>query len=133
MNSEKDLILPSNKKFGIFFTFIFCALSLIFFIKKNIFFFGILFSLSIAIGALTIFKPNKLLVFNKIWMKFGYYLGRLINPLIMGLIFFILFFPISIFFKVIGRDVLVLKKNKKKSFWIPRNNQQINNDFKNQF
>ena len=133
MNLKKDLILPSNKKFGVFFTFIFCALSIIFFIKNNIFFFGILFSLSTVIGLLTIFQPNKLLVFNKLWMKFGYYLGRLINPLIMGVIFFTLFFPISIFFKVIGRDVLILKRNKKKSFWKHKNNEQINNYFKNQF
>ena len=66
--------------------------------------------LSIIFLAISILIPNILLPLNKAWMKVGFILGTIISPLIIGLIFFVIFTPISFLFKIIRRDELRLKK-----------------------
>ena len=58
---------------------------------------------------------------NKIWHKFGIILGYLISPIIMAIIFFFVVTPIGLFMKLIGKDLLNKKYNKKdKTYWIIR-------------
>lgn len=66
-------------------------------------------------------------------MRFGLLLGMLINPIILGIIFYGLFTPISIFIRFIGRDELRLKLNNKTSYWIHRNEPIKSESFKQQF
>ena len=63
----------------------------------------VLFILSIIFLAISILIPNILLPLNKAWMKVGFILGTIISPLIIGLIFFVIFTPISLLFKIIRR------------------------------
>ena len=71
---------------------------------------------------------------NLLWYKFGILLGKIINPLIMGFIFFLIFTPISIFFKVIGRDELNIKNVKMKTYWKKRETKELEaKSFNNQF
>lgn len=115
---EKDL--PSNKKFGLFFSFIFFCISLFFFLKNAIFlaiFFASLFSLFLLI---TLFIARTLLPLNKLWMKLGLFLGMIVSPIILGIVFFVLFTPISFLMKLFKRDELVLKQNNKTSYWKTR-------------
>lgn len=127
----KDIELPSNKKFGIFF-------SIIFFIF-GVYFFGSLFSsLFFTFSGIFIFtailKPELLLPLNRLWMMFGILLGRIISPIILGLIFFGLFAPISIITRMFGRDELSLKIKSKKSFWKIRESESPHShEFKLQF
>ena len=59
--------------------------------------------------------------------KFGILLGKIISPLIMGLIFFLVVTPIGILLKLTGKDVLNLKKNEnKKSYWIKKDKNDSN-------
>ena len=58
---------------------------------------------------------------NKIWFKFGLLLGRIVSPLIMGIIFFLVVTPIALIMKIIGKDLLNLKFNKGKTYWIEKN------------
>lgn len=62
-------------------------------------------------------KPNILYPLNKLWMYFGYYLGKIISPIVLGVIFFGIFTPIAVFFKLIGRDELYLKDQNRDSHW----------------
>ena len=68
---------------------------------------------------------------NKIWFKFGIILGSVISPIIMGLTFFLVVTPTSFILKIFKKDVLNLKKNNDKSYWITK--PKINNSLKNQF
>ena len=58
---------------------------------------------------------------NILWFKFGLLLGKLISPLVMGLIFFCVVTPIGILMKIFMKDLLKLKYNNKNSYWVDKN------------
>lgn len=131
--NHKDLKLPSNQKFGLFFAFIFIILSSFFFFgnKAIASFFFLILSVSFLIVSLI--KPGLLFPLNKLWMRFGFLLGMVINPIVLGILFFILFTPISIIMKIFGRDELQLRL-KNKSYWKKINKKSLSlESFKNQF
>ena len=68
---------------------------------------------------------------NKIWFKFGIFLGKIISPLIMGIIFFLVVTPIGLIMRIFGKDILNLKYNKNQSYWIEKNGPK--SKMKNQF
>ena len=68
---------------------------------------------------ITIFKPNLFTFLNKLWIKFGILLGKIISPIIMGLVFFFVVTPIGIFVKILKKDVMGLKRGAS-SYWITR-------------
>ena len=129
-----ELILPSNKKFGIFFCVIFLIFSIYFylnfFLTLSVFF--IIFSLIFIILAFS--YPKLLLPLNYAWMFLGFSLGRIINPIVLGIIYFLLITPIGIIRRFLGNDELKLHNNKKlSSYWIPKKNNTEVSNFKNQF
>ena len=68
---------------------------------------------------ITIINPNLFAFLNKLWIKFGILLGKIISPIIMGLVFFFVVTPIGIFVKILKKDVMGLKREKS-SYWIKR-------------
>ena len=68
---------------------------------------------------------------NKIWFKFGILLGSLVSPIVMGIVFFAIVTPTSLIMKVLGKNLLNLKKDNKKTYWIERS--KIESKMKNQF
>ena len=128
------LDLPSDKKFGFFFSAVFLGIGLYCFISGIAFYDFAISFLGCLLLLITITKPNLLHTFNRQWMIFGLLLGKLISPIVMGIIFFGLFTPTSLIMKMLKRDELRLKFEKKKTYWISRNFQDIAPDtFKNQF
>ena len=110
--------------------------------KKNNIFFGILFFIffliiglyplisnepiriwSIIVSSvfliITIIKPNLFTFLNKLWIKFGILLGKIISPIVMGLVFYFVVTPIGILVKIFKKDVMGLKRGKS-SYWINR-------------
>lgn len=87
--------------------------------------------LSVIFLALGLINSKILNPLNNMWFKFGILLGKIISPLVMGVIFFFIVTPISIIMKILGKDILSLKKNNKKSYWIKKSN--IISKMKNQF
>ena len=63
---------------------------------------------------------------NLLWFKFGILLGRIISPVVMGIIFFLVVTPISIILKIFGKDVLNLKFNNNKTYWIVKDGPKSN-------
>ena len=111
---------PSEKSFALVFFVLFIFLAFYFFAKSN------LISLLFTIFAFLIiffgfFFPKILYIPNKMWFKFGIFLGKFIAPLIMGIIYFFILCPTSLFTYLLGYD-LMRKKNKpfRKSYWIVR-------------
>ena len=111
--------MVSNKKFGFFFTFVFLLVSAsLILIYKSLVLTGIIFFLlSIITILLTLYFPNKLTFFNKIWYFFGLLLNRIISPVILGTIFFGIISPIALGMKIFKRDESLLKRKKCKSYW----------------
>ena len=68
---------------------------------------------------------------NKIWFKFGIFLGKIVSPLVMGLIFFVVVTPIGILMRFLNKDLLNLKFNKNSTYWIEKNGPK--SKMKNQF
>ena len=80
---------------------------------------------------LGLLKSQILTPLNKIWFRFGILLGNFVSPIIMGIVFFIIVVPTSFVMKTRGKNLLNLKKNNKKSYWIK--SSKIMSEMKNQF
>ena len=130
----KDLKLPSNKDFGIFFSLIFFIISIYVFTINKIILFYIFLSLFSLTLILTIFKPSLLKPFNKLWMLLGYLMGRIMNPIVMGIVFFLMITPIAVISRIFKRDELLIKNKDRSSMWKQRLEKHITPEsFDNQF
>ena len=87
--------------------------------------------ISIIFLILGLINSKLLLPLNKLWFKFGLLLGSVISPIVMGIIFFLVVTPIALILRAIGKDVLNLKKNNNKTYWIEKSDQK--STMKNQF
>ncbi len=71
---------------------------------------------------ITIVRPTLLSGANKLWMKLSLLLSRVMNPLVIALMFYVVFVPVGLILRALGKDTLRLKPDKKAlSYWIPRN------------
>ena len=78
------------------------------------------FLISIVFLILGLMNSKILTPLNQFWFKFGMLLGRIISPIVMGVVFFIVVTPIGLFMRLIGKDLLQTKFSKKNSYWINR-------------
>lgn len=115
--------LPSNRKFGFFFTFIFILAGSYLFINNYYLLSYFLYSFAIILLFITSVKDSMLLPLNKIWMNIGFFIGKIINPIILGIIYFIMFTPTSLFMKIIQRDELKLRFKVYRTNWKIRNSK----------
>ena len=126
--------LPSNKKFGLFFSMVFAITSIYFFYINLGTVSFILANLSIIFFILALINSTILLPFNKGWMRLGILLSIIVSPIIMGIIFFAIFTPVGLIMRMFGRDELRLKMKPVSSHWKVRESQSdINKSFKHQF
>jgi hypothetical protein len=128
-----DVELPSNRKFGFFFTAIFWAAAAYAFYVNSTNWLYILGAIGVVFFVVTILKADTLLPLNKLWMKFGLLLGMIVSPIVMGVIFFVIFSPIAILMRLFGRDELRLRFKKQATHWISRVSTAEYDSFKNQF
>ena len=128
-----EIELPSNRKFGLFFTFVFLVAAAYFYYSDNV-----TWAYSFIVGALlfllvTLIKSDALLPLNKLWMRFGLLLSMIVSPIVLGVIFFGLFTPYALIIKIFGRDELRLKIKKVKTHWKSRSRTMPQTDFTQQF
>lgn len=116
----EEIEIPSNRKFGFFFTVVFAFFAGYFAVKNSLVIVLVLSVFSALTLIVTISKPKLLLPLNKLWMRLGFLLGKIINPVVLGVIFFILFTPIGIVMRLAGRDELRLKRKASDSYWKER-------------
>ena len=125
-----DIKISSNKRFGIVFSVIFLIIALYPLTNNEDIKLWSLF-ISIFFLILVILKSKILTPLNKLWFKFGVFLGKIVSPIIMGIIFFLVVTPIGLLMRVLGKDVLNLKYSKAKSYWIKKSD--LKSKMKNQF
>ena len=125
-----EVKIGSNKSFGIVFFIVFFIISIYPLLSHNEI---RLWSLIISIIFLVLGLLNSKLLtpLNKVWFKFGILLGKIVSPLVMGLIFFFVVTPIGILMRILKKDLLNLKFNKKTTYWIEKNDPK--SKMKNQF
>jgi len=119
----KNIKTSSNKSFGIVFFIVFIIISLYPLVNQE----DIrIWSLVIAFifFILALLNSKILTPMNKIWTRFGLFLGNFISPIVMGIIFFFVVTPIGLLMRIFGKDILNLKKNKFSTYWIKKTNQK---------
>ena len=127
---QPKIKLPTNRNFGIVFSIVFLIIALWPLLKQNdlrlwsLYISGIFFVLGLL-------NSKLLLPLNKIWFKFGILLGSIIAPIVMGVVFFLVVTPTGLIMKLLRKDLLNLKKNKKETYWLDKDNS--NSSLKNQF
>ena len=125
-----DFKTGSNRSFGIVFFIVFLLVALYPLIyNEDIRLWSV--TISLVFLLLGLLNSKILTPLNKLWFKFGILLGKFISPLIMGMIFFLVVTPIGFIMRLLGKDVLNLKYNKNKSYWIEKNGPK--SKMKNQF
>ena len=125
-----DIKISSNKSFGIVFFIVFILIALYPLLNgQEIRFWALIISAVFLI--LGLLKSKLLTPLNKLWFRFGIFLGKIISPIIMGFIFFLVVTPIGLIMRLLGKDVLNLKYNKERSYWIEKDGPK--SKMKNQF
>ena len=125
-----EIKISSNRNFGVVFFVVFFLIALYpLTYDEGIRTWSIIISLFFLI--LGLFNSKILNPLNKLWFKFGIILGKIISPLIMGIIYFLVVTPTGLIMKLLRKDILNLRYNKNKSYWIKKNEQK--NNMKNQF
>ena len=111
--------ISSNRSFGILFSIVFAIITFWPIISGNPLRFWSL-PISIIFLVLGLLNSKLLNPLNVVWVKFGELLGRIIAPIVMAIIYFIIITPIGLFMRLIRKDLLNLKFSKANTYWIKR-------------
>ena len=125
-----DVKIGSNRSFGIVFFVVFLIIATYPLINGDEL---RLWSLIISIVFLSLGLVNSKILnpLNKLWFKFGIFLGKIISPLVMGIIFFLVVTPIGLLMRLLNKDLLNLKFNNNNTYWIEKTEPK--SKMKNQF
>ena len=125
-----DVKIGSNRSFGIVFFVFFLIIATFPLINGDEL---RLWSLIISIIFLFLGLVNSKILnpINKLWFKFGIFLGKIISPLVMGIIFFLVVTPIGLLMRLLNKDLLNLRFNNNGSYWIEKTEPK--SKMKNQF
>tara|TARA_B100000427_G_scaffold313685_1_gene306237 strand:+ start:215 stop:598 length:384 start_codon:yes stop_codon:yes gene_type:complete len=125
-----DIKISSNRNFGIVFFIVFLVIAFYPLINnEDTRVWSLVISLIFLI--LGLLNSKILTPLNNLWFKFGLFLGKIISPAIMVIIFFLVVTPIGFVMRMLGKDLLNLKYNKDKSYWIEKTGPK--SKMKNQF
>ena len=127
---DNNIKISSNRSFGVVFFIIFILIATYPLMNNGeLRIWSLILSLVFLI--LGLFNSKILYPLNKIWFKFGILLGNFVSPIVMGIVFFAIVTPTSLIMRVLGKNLLNLKKGNKKTYWIERS--KINSKMRNQF
>jgi hypothetical protein len=112
--------LPSNRSFGFTFTGIFVIAGTYGFWQSGSTLRWLLV-LAALTALVTMTREAWLTPLNRGWMKFGELLGRVVSPVVLGIIFFGVFTPVALVMRVLGRDALARSWNPAaRTYWLKR-------------
>jgi hypothetical protein len=124
-----------NRSFGLLFASVFGLLS-VYSANQNAELLTVysLLSIGAGFGFVAFAAPKLLSPFSKAWMRLGDLMGKLISPLVLGAIFYMLITPVALVTRLFGRDEMRLKRTKINTYWIDRDPPgPAGVTFKNQF
>ena len=129
-HSPKDM--PSNQKFGWLFVGIFAFGFGYFQFKHSLGWAIVSAFLAILFALLTISAPRSLAPLNRAWFALSLFLGKVVSPIVLSILFFVLIVPVALITRLFGRDVLLLKKHQVSTYWVDKEAIEPES-FKNQF
>ena len=110
----------SNRSFGILFFLVFLGFGLWPLTNEmspNTY----LIIISVIFLILGLLNSKLLSPLNNLWIKFGEILGKIIAPIVMAVVYFLILTPISLLVRLFGKDLIEMKfNNNVKSYWIKR-------------
>ena len=128
-----EIELPSNRKFGFFFTFVFAVVAAYFHYSANVTWASVFIATASVFLLVTLIKSDALRPLNKLWMRFGLLLGVIVSPIVLGIVFYGLITPYALIMKIFGRDELRLEVKKVQTHWKSRSQTIPQTDFTQQF
>jgi len=128
---QKEIKIGSNKNFGLVFFVMFILIALWPLLSDgNIRIWSVIVSIIFLI--LGLLNSKILTPLNKIWIRFGILLGKIVSPIVMGIVYFGVVTPIGLIMKLFGKDILNLKIDKNKNtYWSSKT--KTTSKMKNQF
>lgn len=133
MTAATHPIAP-NHQFGILLSGVFCALAGLAIYRSQSALAGRYLACGTLLALVTWRVPQLLTPFNRAWMTLGDWLGRIMNPIILAIIFWVVVSPLAIVLRIFGRDELRLKKGNRSTYWKPRTSRgPLPESFKHQF
>ena len=124
MTSKSKIKISSNRSFGLVFFVVFLAIAL-WPLKSGEEFRLWSLVLSIIFFILGVLNSKLLTPLNRLWFKFGIFLGSIVSPIVMGMVYFIVVTPTGLFMRLLGKNLLKISKEKHTStYWMKRNKQQ---------
>jgi hypothetical protein len=117
---DEKIVAGSDRSFGLVMAGAFAAVTLL-----NAWHSGRLWpwtgGLAVLLLAAGLLQPSLLHPLNLVWLRFGLLLHRVVNPIVMGLVFFGTVLPTGLIMRMLGKDLLRLKRQPDAdSYWIPR-------------
>lgn len=132
-NPPEGLQLPTNRSFGLVFCGFFALLALFPLLSGGS---VRLWSaiVSATFGATALFLPSVLTPLNRLWMRFGALLHRIVSPIVLALLFFVVITPFGLVMRLLGKDPLKLRSEPVQTYWIDREPpgpqpESLNNQF----
>ncbi len=130
--AEGQIELPSEKSTGL----VFAAISLIaaYFLRHS----GWAFAAALASGAgfagISFLKPSLLRQLNILWFRFSLLLNRIVSPLIMGILFYLLILPFGLMMRIWRDPLLKSPEKDRATYWVEREPAKPDvHSMKNQF
>ena len=120
MKRNSNIKISSNRNFGLVFFIVFLIVSIwpLTYDEPVRIWSAIISSVFLILGLM---NSRLLTPLNKLWFKFGMILGAIVSPVVMGVVFFLVVTPIGLIMKIMGKDLLNKKYDKKKkTYWIKR-------------
>ncbi|MGB8274464.1 MAG: SxtJ family membrane protein [Alphaproteobacteria bacterium] len=66
-------------------------------------------------------RPESLAPFNRLWSRLGLFLGGVVTPVVMGLLFFTVMTPLAFILRALGKDTLGLRFDRAAAtYWVER-------------
>ena len=109
--------LPSNRNFGVFFSILFVLIAIFTYKEGSLLLAACSALAAVLLTVLAFANPRALLPFNKAWLRFGLLLGSFVNPIVLGIVFFVVITPVGVLMRIFGRDELQLRVAERDTHW----------------
>jgi hypothetical protein len=121
LDKELDFKTSSDRSFGFVFAFVFFIVGIFPYFRNGSepYIWGFITSAIFLLFAIAM--PHRLAPLNSIWTKFGLLLQKVISPIVLGAMFFLVITPFGLVMRLMGKDLLRMKLDEStSSYWIPR-------------
>jgi hypothetical protein len=117
---DEVIVGPSDRNFGYTMAAVFALIGSLGLYKASSHA-PIWLGVAVVFAGLTFWRPQTLAPANRVWLKLGLLMYRVVNPVIMAILFFVAILPIGLAMRLFGKDFLRLKRDRSlTTYWLPR-------------